>query len=302
MRVTLIHNPSAGEQAGSGDGPTAADLRRHLGDLGYDVRYASSKGDWQPAMEQPADIFVAAGGDGTVAKVIRRAISHQSPVAILPLGTANNVARSLGIKGDWRELAADWREASARPFDVGRMGGPPSEPFVEAVGGGLMAELIRRGEQEVEGRAPPGRERSEALDLLIEVLTSARSARWTVTLDGIVHSGNYLAVEAMNVGLAGPNVPLSATADSGDGVLDVVFVGEHDRPELLAYLERRLADGSAEPPQLPVHRARSVELRCDDERPLFHVDDETVEGMGVDEPVKLELVTGAVPVLVPPAG
>ena len=298
MRLTVVHNPSAGDEAHAGDRPTAADLRRHLSDLGHDVRYVSSKGDWQPTLDEPADLLVAAGGDGTVAKVIRHGVGHSAPLAILPLGTANNVARSLGIEGDWRDLAAGWRRSNSRPFDVGRIGGAGGR-FVEAVGGGFMAELIRRGEKEVEGRVPHGGERNRALDLLVDVISSAEPARWTVTLDGSDHQGEYLAVEAMNIGFAGPNVPLSATADPGDGLLDVVLVGENDRSLLLAYLRQRLDGGSADKPRLPVRRARSVRLRVDSGRPVGHVDDEVADGLAIGAPVELDLANGAVSILLP---
>lgn len=46
------------------------------------------------------------------------------PVAILPLGTANNIARSLGIAGTPHELAESWHIEHARKLDIGAANGP----------------------------------------------------------------------------------------------------------------------------------------------------------------------------------
>ena len=68
------------------------------------MRYQSTKKSWKKAIQLPADLFIAAGGDGTVAEVIHEAAGTGVPVALLPIGTANNIARSLGIVGDAREI------------------------------------------------------------------------------------------------------------------------------------------------------------------------------------------------------
>ena len=50
------------------------------------------------------DLIVAAGGDGTVATVATLASASSVPLAILPLGTANNVARTVGFREDGTEI------------------------------------------------------------------------------------------------------------------------------------------------------------------------------------------------------
>ena len=93
MRVTLIHNPTAGEDAQ----PARDDLLRLLCSTGHVIFYQSSKEkSWKQALHEPCDLVVAAGGDGLVGKVAKRLIGRQTPLAILPLGTANNLARTLG--------------------------------------------------------------------------------------------------------------------------------------------------------------------------------------------------------------
>src|SRR5512134_1926658 len=96
MRALLVHNPSAGSGR-----PTGEELLAALDRAGFSATYCSTKnGDLEEALAQPADIVIVAGGDGTVAKIARTLNDRKTLVAILPFGTANNIARCLGISGD----------------------------------------------------------------------------------------------------------------------------------------------------------------------------------------------------------
>ena len=98
MVVTLIHNPKAGDQDESGKS-----LRKLLEGAGYEVRYHSAKEDgWKQALKKDADLVAIAGGDGTVGRVARRMAGRGIPLAVLPSGTANNIARSASTSGRWR--------------------------------------------------------------------------------------------------------------------------------------------------------------------------------------------------------
>ena len=52
--------------------------------------------DWEKALSEPVDRVVIAGGDGTVSRLAPWLAGRKIPFCILPLGTANNCARSLG--------------------------------------------------------------------------------------------------------------------------------------------------------------------------------------------------------------
>src|SRR5882762_11576112 len=110
-RATLIHNEKAGDRRHS-----RGDLVELLERAGYSVAYFPAKhSDLAEALGHPAEIVVAAGGDGTVARVVAHARSDGPPIAILPLGTANNIANSLGIRGSIEEVVVGWQEARAKP-------------------------------------------------------------------------------------------------------------------------------------------------------------------------------------------
>jgi len=237
VRVTLFHNPTAG------DAPLTADqLTSILSDAGYQVRYQSTKDDLSAVLEDIGELAVVAGGDGTVAKVARALADTDISLAVLPLGTANNIGKALGVFGDIRDLVGSWPGASRRAIDIGVSSGPfGEERFLESVGSGAFAELVRRGRNEVDQTAAiVHRETDRALQLMASILREARAEDWQLELDDHDLSGSYLAVEAMNIPFVGPNIPLAGDAEMDDGELDLVLLAgdltTHGLPEQAAVL------------------------------------------------------------------
>ena len=185
------------------------------------VRYATTDSDWLAALEEPVDLVVAVGGDGTVECVIAALAGSEQKVAVLRTGTANNIADNLGISGDARELIRRWSDGPYVPFDVWALTwGATTARMVEAMGGGPFASCIAR-ERKLE---PPtyilGDPIDRARHLLRECLATEPSRRWGITFDGQDHSGAYVAVEVMNRPFVGPNIELAAGAMTGDRMLE----------------------------------------------------------------------------------
>ncbi|HSK38134.1 MAG TPA: diacylglycerol kinase family protein [Arenibaculum sp.] len=252
MRLTVIHNPTAGSGKPSADGLTET-LKAH----GHDLRYRSSRDpDFPAVLVEPADLVVVAGGDGTVSKVVAQLPDRNTPVAILPLGTANNIAMSLGIEGTLDDIVAGWRIAGIRRLDVGAAFGPwGRRSFVEAVGIGALARATARMEAaDIEaggaGKLHLGR------SMFREALAEAEPEDLGVVVDGRALPGDLLLVEVMNIGYVGPNLLLAPSADPGDGYLDVVHVRANRRAEMLEWLDS--VEGRM--PPLVVLRGRRVSI------------------------------------------
>ena len=293
MRATLLHNPTAGDREHSREA-----LLGLLRDAGYEPAYQSTKErKWERALRDPGELVVVAGGDGTVSKAAGEMIGRGVPLALLPLGTANNIATSLGIRGTPEEIVAGLEGARRRGFDVGVARGLRGETrFLESVGTGIFTRSVLAAEAGVIPE-PKGSERELDRDvhLLQSILAAASPSRWEVTVDGEDLSGEYLLLEAMNIRCVGPNVCLAPDADPGDGWLDVVLVGPDHRDLLAGHLAAR-ARGEP-PPELPVHRGRRLRLRG----PLadLHVDDEVEERGEKRGKVDVGLEVHAVEMLVP---
>jgi diacylglycerol kinase (ATP) len=241
VRVTLIHNPGAGK-----DQVSAKALLKLLRRAGHKPRYQSAKEKgWARVLDKKARVVVVAGGDGTVASVTRRMVGRGVPVAILPSGTANNIARSLGLlKRPFEELVRSWRGARRVPLDVGIASGPWGERyFIEGLGAGLFAGMLVRSEENDAQREKEKRtKRSKhvvdgALRRLKEAAERDEPVEISAQLDGVDISGRYLLFEAVNLPYIGPNLFIAPDTKAGDGQLEVVLVPEAQRGRLVRYLD-----------------------------------------------------------------
>jgi diacylglycerol kinase (ATP) len=273
MRVTLVLNPDAGDKRHS-----AKRILKELSNSGYDASLASrGKKGLAKALEDPGDLVVVAGGDGSIKRVAVALVGRGKPIAILPIGTANNIAKSLGIIGSVSELITGWSHAKRRRLTVGTVSAPyGTMRFLESVGVGVFTELIARGHEEIHENPSglTGHTMDRALLLLQRIVEERPPSRVRLSIDGADASGEYLLVEAMNTTMLGPNIPLAPNADFGDDRLDVITVTEAERAVLAEYLKARLA-GGADAPSLTARRGRRVSMRASPEE--LHVDDDPWE-------------------------
>lgn len=288
MRAVVVHNPTAGTGRHTAEALVAA-----VEAAGYTVTYRSTKdGDFAEPLRERCDLVVAAGGDGTVAKVAARILPGSGvPLAIVPLGTANNIARSLHIAGTPVALAATWRTGATRLLDIGVVRGPWGErPFVEAVGIGMLAQALGGAV----GGKPDGM--AAGRDALRRALAEGKPERVHLNLDGDVTEGDFLMVEVLNAGYTGPALRLAPDASIGDGLLDVLCVRPDDRAAMLAWLD---GDPGAAGPALDTRRARAIALTWQ-ALPLRF--DDAFFPAWTDEPGLVVGLRGqAVTVLAPPA-
>lgn len=272
MRVTVVHNPRSGDDDHAGE-----QLIGLVSGAGHQVDYYRSTDRWRAALDGHPDLVAVAGGDGTVSEVATATAGRGIPVTILPTGTANNIAGWLGLSGvPVEELVAGWTRASLQPFDIGVARGPwGTRRFLESLGVGLLAGLM--SEIDVGGSTYvnrlDGRDTriAAAREVLQRVLARSKAVSCELRLDELDISGEFLLVEVLNFGTAGPNLRLAPDADGADGVLDVVLIEEHERVRI----EKHLSTNGADPLDAPVWRVHKVEhvtLRC--QHCVGHFDDE----------------------------
>lgn len=103
MRVALFYNRHAGDQLPLDHIRDV--ITRHRHEL---VCVVESESEFDRLLQARPEIVAAAGGDGTIA-VAARLLAHVNiPLSILALGTANNIAKSLGSAGDIDEIIGRW--------------------------------------------------------------------------------------------------------------------------------------------------------------------------------------------------
>lgn len=235
---------------------------------GHKVKYQSSKEkDWKQALKKPCDIIAIAGGDGTVGKVARRLVNSPIPIAILPVGTANNIGHSIGLTGRALEpLITEWETARRISFDIGEAEGPwGSNYFVEGVGLGLFAATILSIEERndpIAATACREDEITRVLQILKERVQKHRPKKIKVRLDDEDLSDDYVLIQALNIRYAGPNLDLAPGADTNDGLLDVVLLRRGEEGKLSRYLTHCISRKSAKA-NLTVRRGRHLQIESD---------------------------------------
>jgi diacylglycerol kinase (ATP) len=280
MRLLIFHNPDAGHE----------DVPRHV--LVERLQRARHEVVWvdkgsvelSASLAEPFDAVVVAGGDGSVASVGRELAGRGIPIAILPSGTANNIASIVGATCE--NLLQLLDGANTVPFDIGTVESPlASGRFLEGVGLGAFADaaaILHAGGPP----APGGRDAEIARDrdVLGECVRHSPGYECRLTLDEKEIVGTWLLVEVTNAGVIGPNLRLSGGAVPYDGLLDVVTVDVAEREALMTFVRAHQQQVAAVPP-LMVHGARRVTVRVPARRP-FHIDGKTLESA---EPIDLRI-------------
>jgi diacylglycerol kinase family enzyme len=291
-----MYNPQAGNAR-----PSWRRIQHALRTAGHDFRCFSTKEEgWKKAIEEPADVVLAAGGDGTVAKVAKALAGRGVPLAIIPVGTANNIARSLELEGSPDVLIERWTSARRVPFDLGVAQGPwGREEFVESVGLGVFAHLIAMAKKADERRFAESLGDRAVIRLararLLYTLFGYRPRRWKVTVDGEEQVVDGVWLSVANIRSIGPRLAVAPNADSGDGLLDVVLISADEAGGLADALLSG-ASGASPAMSLGARRARHVQLSGDlDEA---HIDDEPWRRRSQRKPVvDISVVPGALEVL-----
>ncbi len=133
----LILNARSG---GSSAGDAGAELLRERGCELSIVRSRSPEETLQ-TIRGAGDVagIVIGGGDGTISLALPALIERGLPLGILPLGTANDFARSIGV-ADMKAACDAIAQGALRSVDLGAANG---RPFLNVVALGLPAQAAR---------------------------------------------------------------------------------------------------------------------------------------------------------------
>jgi diacylglycerol kinase family enzyme len=265
MRVCLFWNETAGE------GISLDELRAHITRAGHTVtRVVERSKDLRDHLHHDFDVVAAAGGDGTIASAGRALAGDDIPLAILPLGTANNIATSLSIGGELDQLIARWSLDRVARIDIGSIDSSAGSGFfLESVGFGLVARAIDEARRTI-AKDDPQTHLDDAKELFSDLLERLEPERYSLTIADQHLSGDYLLIEVLNTPLIGPQLELTPDVSPADGLLSVVTVSADERSSLAGYLEA-LRNGSSAVGAFKSWRVPGIDIRG--AATVMHVDD-----------------------------
>jgi YegS/Rv2252/BmrU family lipid kinase len=216
-----------------------------------------------------ADRVVVGGGDGTLSTAAGLLAGTRAALAILPLGTANDFARTLGIPADLARACRVVARGRVRTVDVGLAG---RRAFLNAASVGVSSEVTRRVNGGLKRRAG-----ALAYPLAGAAAAGTPPFRARLVADGAVrHDGWALQVVIGNGRFHGGGRLVAPGARPDDGALDAYVLSapsgdDPGRPaararDLLAlarYAALLLRGRHVEHPRVLHLRAREVALRTD---------------------------------------
>lgn len=258
-------------KAGSSTQASPDHLVEALHAIGYRPVYRATddEADLAAALANaPGTVFVA-GGDGTVrAAALRLAGRPNIQLGVIPMGTANNIARTLGVEGSPLEVVASYAGARATPLDLGRVWAPWGEDlFLEACGCGAFADVLAEYDPEA-GKSP-----LRAVGAVASTLGHLEPLPLALVLDGQPQPEiPYALLEVMNTPATGPRLHLAASADPCDGQLNVLRMDADQQGGLLTALAALARGEFEELGSVQNDPARRVEIPYRGQP--FHVDGE----------------------------
>jgi diacylglycerol kinase (ATP) len=288
--VLLIRNPASG----GSDADLHESIEEAVGELGdVSVCEPSSEETFDDEVRsaaRDARLVVVAGGDGTVNHTINalQAEIEKMTFAIVPLGTGNDFARTMGFAGDPLDAAHGLSEGSEVTVDLAKASGSGVERmFVNACIGGFPVEV----DEEIDERV------KKLLGPLAFVVGGIKALpdleRSTVVLNG-EEVTNCVAVGVGNGRTCGGGVEVWPSARPDDGALDGVALSASNVARAVA-LAARVKTGKHEGAEgVTVTRSDRVSIAADP--PVeFNVDGELI---GLKSPATFE-VTDRLRLLIP---
>lgn len=302
-KCLFLVNPAAGNGATGRRWPelarrvTAAGLEgdtlrsERPGQLGELARDAVASG---------AELLVVVGGDGTVHEVVNGLLASGRPpdgveLALLPLGTGRDFARSLRIPSRFDDAVQVALAGDVRTIDAGRatFATPEGESeayFANFAGAGISGAIAGRANRTT--KALGGR--LSFFWATIAVFSRWHPSQMTLEIDGERRSTRLFEALAMNGDYTAGGMWVAPAARCDDGAFDVVLIGDFSKREFVTTFPKIYRGKHVPHPKVEIVRAR--ELRVDAPEPLPIVLDGEQPGT---TPVRVELVPSALRVRVP---
>lgn len=299
LRARLIFNASSGRPEESSQ--QLADIltemqRQQILPEVFTVRPNSRLGAVvQNAIRRGFKLVVVAGGDGTIDGVAGAMVGSSATLGIIPTGTRNNMAMSLGIPSSIPQAVALLRQGRRLRIDVGQIQtGRVGSWFMEAATLGLLSDLYPLADGIQHGQLAQ-------IGELLSAFVSATPSVLRLVLDGRGQPDcTAHMVLVSNMPYLGPNFQVAPGVSFQDGRLDVFIYSEMGKLDLISYVMQS-GGGGAKDDRIKHHRVRQVTIESDP--PMAVLADGVALGQGrvtaLVRPRALTVMAGPVPAASP---
>jgi diacylglycerol kinase (ATP) len=295
MEAALIRNPASGRGSGMKAWPTIeSKLREILPDLRIEETTAPGSARLQAARlaAEGCQTVIAAGGDGTICDVMQGVLGTQAALAVLPMGTGNDFARTLGFGPNIDKAIEVIANGKRERVDVGRWQiGDRHGHFINIAGcgfDGAVAERVNRGFRSLRGT-------SAYLAAVLQTLMTYEATTLRIIVDGERIECRAMLCAIANAKSYGGGMLVAPQADLQDGLLDLVLVRELGKVAFLLNFPKVLKGKHLSHPSVTHLTFKNLEMQSDPPLP-FLVDGELLPTGRVNievQPSALEVVMPA---------
>ncbi|WP_335965783.1 diacylglycerol kinase family protein [Galbibacter sp. PAP.153] len=243
QKIVIIHNPTAGSADHS------KNFLMNLVDKSLlEIEYISTKEEaWKEYRLGDEDLILLAGGDGTVRKLFEKMLDAKweekrtgPQVVLLPLGKANNISKTLNIKGKPNRKII-YNANNAVWYNYGNIEGLKEENFfIESMGFGVFPQLLSIMKDLKTNNEAPEIKIKLALEHLIKVVKNYPPVTVEIKVEGINIEGSFLLAELMKIKHIGPNLQLAPHGAINDECFYLILITEGKREAFIRYLSSKL--------------------------------------------------------------
>ena len=218
----------------------------------------TGEGMAKKAADEHVDLVIAAGGDGTVHAVARGLIKREPTLAIIPMGTMNNLAHSLGIPLSLEAACAIIARGETRAIDVGIIN---EQTFLEVAGIGIEALLFPAAEEfKSPGFLPMVRGIIDGLRALL----AYKPTKIRISFDD-KKARPYQAIQVTicNAPFYGIHFQIAPNILMDDGLLDVVIFKNFSKLEYIRHAMSISQGRRVFQPKITHRRVKSLRISTD---------------------------------------
>jgi diacylglycerol kinase (ATP) len=262
IHAKLIVNPGAGNVADATNNLKLVIACLETNGLKVDVALAKPKEEATPiarrAVKDGYKIVIAMGGDGTVEAVMRGMIGKKARLGIIPVGTENIIAMSLGIPKDLTEACAMIVSDNTRKLDMGQIKTSKGKKFnfFEMATIGLSATIYPAANKFAISKL------STIKSAALTLIHQETRPKFFLTLD----NESKIEVETMlvmvsNTPVFGKNFLVAPNASLQDGLLDISVYPDFSKTELLGYYAAIMDGGYSGDGKVQHYQAKKLKVK-----------------------------------------
>ncbi|MPQ43037.1 YegS/Rv2252/BmrU family lipid kinase [Clostridium tarantellae] len=287
-KVRFIYNPYSGENAILKELDTVIKMHQ---DKGYSILpYRIQKGknviEALDIVDSTYEYILVAGGDGTVDTVVNAMKDRKLdlPIGIIPVGTANDFAKFIGLSSDVAETVNKILNSTAVPVDIGKVN---DKYFINVLSTGLFTDVSQKTDTNLKNTIGKLAYYLKGL----EELPNFRKLKVKIGANDRVYDDHMYLMLVFNGQTAG-NFKLATKADAQDGFLDVVVFKACHIPELIRIFIRVIKGEHLDDPRVEYIKTNDLIIECDEDI-VTDIDGEK----GPDFPLHVQCVKGGIKVL-----